>query len=371
MPVHVPTLVMDDSSESTPSYCEDEMTMAFDLSPPKSSSYTTSNREGAALIRRDREREGRCADCGMQTYEWQWDAHTNQQVKLPLTIPQEVHRGRCLLCHPMSASVQRAQQPEDLAQQPNSPSCRRLFVSSAASTSYRIPVHIRGRDTAGPGGSTARRRISSLGPDASTNHLTPPGHLGFESDPNVRLALQVLERADICDLLSIMKRVPHIVSIQERACERLWILSWDDENAVSIGRIGGTDLLLRAMARFPDSQHLQLCACEALQNLAVHECNRRDMADTGAILLLVQAMTRHASSSELQQCACTALASLAAGGFAPEVVRAGGLYAICSAAHRFNTDVHVLRAASDAAMALGLLPSGAGPLPAPSSIVIM
>lgn len=54
----------------------------------------------ADQIRLDRERDGRCADCGAQTHEIQLDA-SGQAVKLPLSVPGEVHRGRCLFCHPL------------------------------------------------------------------------------------------------------------------------------------------------------------------------------------------------------------------------------------------------------------------------------
>ncbi|KAL7520990.1 hypothetical protein ACHAWX_005680 [Stephanocyclus meneghinianus] len=59
----------------------------------------------AAQIRLDREREGRCADCGAQTHQIQMDpTGTGRVVKIPLSVPGEVHRGRCLFCHPLPQS---------------------------------------------------------------------------------------------------------------------------------------------------------------------------------------------------------------------------------------------------------------------------
>ena len=48
---------------------------------------------------------GRCADCGCQTHEVQFDpAGSGRSIKIPLSVPGEVHRGRCLFCHPLPSS---------------------------------------------------------------------------------------------------------------------------------------------------------------------------------------------------------------------------------------------------------------------------
>ena len=76
------------------------------------------------LPRLEREREGRCGDCGLQTHEFVCAGNrattddnsrpgiqqTNSIIKVPLTIPHQVLRGRCLLCHPLPPS--RGQQGE-------------------------------------------------------------------------------------------------------------------------------------------------------------------------------------------------------------------------------------------------------------------
>ena len=48
----------------------------------------------------NRARDGRCAECGSKTHEIQVDK-SGQAVKVPLSVPLEVHRERCLLCHPL------------------------------------------------------------------------------------------------------------------------------------------------------------------------------------------------------------------------------------------------------------------------------
>mmetsp|Transcript_22685 Transcript_22685/g.48057 ORF Transcript_22685/g.48057 Transcript_22685/m.48057 type:complete len:842 (-) Transcript_22685:112-2637(-) len=65
--------------------------------------------DDTSSLRRDREREGRCADCGAQTHR------VVAAKKLPLTVENEVHRGRCLLCHPLPAHVRpRRRRGEDV-----------------------------------------------------------------------------------------------------------------------------------------------------------------------------------------------------------------------------------------------------------------
>lgn len=75
------------------------------------------NRSDSSSLRRDREREGRCADCGAQTHDIRYEPETGSSRKVPLNIEGEVHRGRCLLCNPlpprmsMHPELQQQQQP--------------------------------------------------------------------------------------------------------------------------------------------------------------------------------------------------------------------------------------------------------------------
>ncbi|EED95727.1 predicted protein [Thalassiosira pseudonana CCMP1335] len=57
--------------------------------------------DDSSSLRRDREREGRCADCGAQTHDLVYNPETGSMRKEPLNVENEVHRGRCLLCHPL------------------------------------------------------------------------------------------------------------------------------------------------------------------------------------------------------------------------------------------------------------------------------
>jgi hypothetical protein len=330
MSVVLPDVVLDDSSEATPPYPDDD---TFDLSPRQQPSLNSSQHSGMELgrllIRRDREREGRCGNCGIQTFEWFWNPlHQVAPIKIPLTIPSEVHRGRCLLCHPIPENRTQGNQEEFLDLSPLSPPSARP---------------------------KAQRRISDYGRRGLTDDLVDGSDEGH--DPRVRIAIRALERADICDILHVMKRLPHIGALQTLGCEKLWILSWDDENATSIGSVGGISLIVQAMVRFPHNDRLQQCACEALQNLAAHEANRCKIAESGGIFMIVQAMVRHSRSAQIQQCACTALASLAHN-YPHEICRVGGLHAVVVAARHFNQTSGVVRAAYEAVQSMGISPRG-------------
>lgn len=334
MSVVVPDIVMDDSSESTPSYHENE---AFDLSPSQRLSLSLARSRGMddelSEVRRDREKEGRCGECGIHTHQWAWNPLNQAPLKVPLTIPHEVHRGRCLLCYPL---------PEEISQGLQNGETETSTPPRAATSK---PFK-------------AKRRISDFGRMALAEHVLDAKEL---DDPSVRIAMKAMEEADICDVLHVMKCVPHIGSLQALACEKLWVLTWDDDNATSIGRVGGVALIVQAMERFPHNARLQQCACEALQNLAAHEGNRCEIVESGGVALIVRAMMCHSKSAEIQKCACSALANLACE-YPHDVSRVGGLHAVVHAARRFNQETRVVRAAYDAVQCMGVDPRGQLPV---------
>jgi len=107
--------------------------------------------------RLERENEGRCADCGAQTHQVKLDpsGKTSMKTKVPLTVPGEVHRGRCLFCHPLPASLVQRQTGEhgtrptpqasadDLEQlfKPQMPARRRSTVSQLEGQPYPMALN--------------------------------------------------------------------------------------------------------------------------------------------------------------------------------------------------------------------------------------
>lgn len=283
-------------------------------------------------LKRDREREGRCSECGVQTHEFRIDNQTGQLRKIPLTVDYEVHRGRCLFCYPIS---HQPIQSMDAAFR----STRSINTVSSAG-SY-------------PGSS----RPDYVGSNASAADASTV------SNPAVEDTLRNFdnEGCDLLEILSAMRRYPNERRIQEKGCEKLWIQSWDDENSAAIGRVGGISTLLHAMASFPRSQRLQQSGCEALQNLALNDFNREAIKEHGGINTVVQAMNNHPDIVGVQQCGCTALANLAASAENHlDIANAGGLHAIMNAAQRNQDEETVLRAAYQALRAMGYDPNRHG-----------
>mmetsp|Transcript_40403 Transcript_40403/g.97528 ORF Transcript_40403/g.97528 Transcript_40403/m.97528 type:complete len:257 (+) Transcript_40403:177-947(+) len=186
-----------------------------------------------------REREGRCAECGIETHIFE-TTRDQRRVKVPLTIKDEVYRGRCLLCHPLPTWFQ---QPKEYQQ--------------------------------------------CIWSDA--RHLGGPKHLDDADDS-----------AELANILYSMRQSPFDETSQGKWCESLWVYSWDDEASSVIGSLGGISLIISAMARFPDNTFIQLCACGALENLASDSNNRSLIVNAGGAFYVAQAMMRHANETKLE-----------------------------------------------------------------------
>lgn len=290
------------------------------------------NSDGDMSLKRDREREGRCSECGVQTHEFRMDNQTGQLRKTPLTVDYEVHRGRCLFCYPITHQQ-----------------------LQAVEASFRSTRSINTVTSEGsfPGNS----RPDYIGSNQSAAEVSTVSNSGVEDS----LHTFDNEGCDLLEILSAMRRYPNERRIQEKGCEKLWIQSWDDENSAAIGRVGGISTLLHAMTRFSTSQRLQQSGCEALQNLALNDFNRDAIKEHGGITVVVRAMNNHPDIVGVQQCGCTALANLAASAENHlDIANAGGLHAIMNAAQRNQEEETVLRAAYQALRAMGYDPNRQG-----------
>eukprot|EP00980_Cylindrotheca_fusiformis_P009168 scaffold1996_cov127-Cylindrotheca_fusiformis.AAC.5 len=182
-----------------------------------------------------REREGRCASCGIQTHHLV-PGPFSSNWKTPLTIRNEVHRGRCLLCHPFPKGQ------ED---------CKRL-------DDYR---------------------------SASYDHSQYSG--------------ANYEASEIPSFLWLLQNSSDNEISQFIGCRALWILSWDDEYSSFIGRNGGIPLILSAMIKFPENASIQLCACGALENLACDSDNSSQILKSNGIWLLCQILIRYETNNKM------------------------------------------------------------------------
>jgi hypothetical protein len=184
-----------------------------------------------------RERDGRCADCGIQTHHFQTNRFTHKSQKVPFTIRNEVYRGRCLLCHPLPYGHQ-----------------------------------------------DSRRRHGAQ----STPYKSHYSHIDDHDDSS-----------ELSSIMYAMREFPLDEDNQGVGCEAMWVHSWDDEASSTIGRLGGIDLIINAMINFPENTHIQLCACGALENLACDSRNCSLIVDAGGNFLVAQAMMRHVNENTL------------------------------------------------------------------------
>lgn len=62
-------------------------------------------------LKRIRDRQGFCSECGNQTHTFVEDRITGENIKQPCSVEGLVHRGRCLRCHPLPAQVKQPAPP--------------------------------------------------------------------------------------------------------------------------------------------------------------------------------------------------------------------------------------------------------------------
>mmetsp|Transcript_17708 Transcript_17708/g.42661 ORF Transcript_17708/g.42661 Transcript_17708/m.42661 type:complete len:530 (+) Transcript_17708:86-1675(+) len=162
----------------------------------------------------------------------------------------------------------------------------------------------------------------------------------------------------IHQILSSMQRYPNHIPTQSKGLHSLWVLSWDDANTASIGRLGGIPQILNSMRSHPNTPTLQSNGIAALQNLAMTSHNRDIIINSDGVKVLVEAMAQFVDDKALQQSGCTALANLADGG--PDqkarVAEDGGILAMMQAVNAHRGDESILRAAYQALRKLGYDP---------------
>ena len=333
-------------------------------------------------LKRDREREGRCADCGAQTHEFMVDPVTGSRNKEPLTISGEVRRGRCLLCHPLvglpvdqggGGELQMAQTPSvggawagvhDITDIPS-------VVPSV--TGGTLGFHRHSQRSSGFGGvrpidtesSQCSGDISmvnsapSCGKRSRASRRPMVGASASSRAMDCTPRTFPFESADLCDIIATMRQYPQSSPIQTAGCEKLWIQSWEDENSSAIGRVGGIPTIVDAMRHHPCSLQLQQCGARALQNLSINEYNREIVAECGGAASVVKSMLMHWDDLSIQQCGCTALGNIAADSVdnRATVAECGGLHAILVAVETFPQEETVLRSAYQALRVLGYNPT--------------
>jgi hypothetical protein len=95
-----------------------------------------------------RQKDGQCGLCGAQTHEIQsLGLFCCRKKKIPLSIKDQVHRGRCLLCHPLPATAMAQQQQEEDIPISAAPILAMACVAPPNTTSVPIAEAIYKEDT--------------------------------------------------------------------------------------------------------------------------------------------------------------------------------------------------------------------------------
>ena len=289
--------------------------------------------DDSSSLRRDREREGRCADCGMQTHELVRNRHTGDVRKIPLSIEEEVHRGRCLLCHPLPSRLALSSRRNQLQQQKQkSVSMRHLIqhqqlsnrslqsiMSDRSATSlpvqtqpmmdFNIPpqsgsIHstpanqmqfMRPQSTApfsfAPADRPPIREFSIFSPPSAghaqsatsngqaTSSTAAANHDTSEITLNSASSSKHSEEKDVPIILEEMSRYPNHSQTQSKCLHSLWILSFNSAGARRIGQLGGISMIYGAMRMHPEIAIIQSNGMSTLQKLAEISENRGRILD--------------------------------------------------------------------------------------------
>jgi len=453
--------------DATASYVSDTTSVSnltdFSNSRASRNSRTSNRSDDSSSLRRDREREGRCADCGAQTHEERYEPGTGSSRKVPLNIEGEVHRGRCLLCNPLpvrlsmqqrqlqqqhlfennmddmqmesvhsgGSSIAQQHHPQDRrwrpppqgshssagqsldgegrhhyhqrqgvrsdlsvtsAQSYNSAPLYGMgnhqsqhsnsnntypFAAQSASNINRsaapppieeFSIHPSRGGRSHPHPSQPRQQQEHQYPDNSTssnlNNLALNEHHGQAQSTSQQQQPQPQQQsnndaaANILSILASMQRYPNHVPTQSKGLHSLWVLSWDNDNATTIGRLGGIPLLLNSMRLHSNTMTLQSNGIAALQNLAM-DCQNRDIiTESEGVAVIVEVMAQFLEDKAIQQSGCTALANLANGSDEQKshVAESGGILAMMRAVDTHRGDESILRAAYQALRKLGYNP---------------
>lgn len=231
--------------------------------------------------------------------------------------------------------------------------------SSSRSAAFVVPMASDDQDL-----STSSSSANTDEPDCDVSQVgedpksTRAQHV--ETSSLVHAALDILNctSSETLDLLAVMRALPCEPRIQSMACERLWVQSFEDEEALRLVEEGGVAMVVNAMARFPLHAHLQHCAGEILQNVAALEeekWHKHEICARGGVTLLVQAMKIHSRNHSIQLCGCITMANLAESNTRNQehIRQVGGVEAVLQARWYHGNYLTVAEGARQALEALG------------------
>jgi len=257
-----------------------------------------------------------CPDCGIvPTHALQYETammatsdggQSSSAVivhKEPLTIQGKVYQGRCIVCHPLPS---------------NDNAC---FVVDCATNNGTAP-----RQTQVP------HSIPQEEEPQETSHAQHQQgkQISFHEE---ELLEEENDEDQILEILWNMRRHPHDLQLQISSFHSLWVLSYETENALAIGRVGGIPLLLEILRHHLDAhlkinnrynrnnntsspsfvQQMVLHAngLATLQNLSIaNEDNAKTIVEHEGVPLILGAMSNFMHDRELVCAGCNALSNI-------------------------------------------------------------
>mmetsp|Transcript_28277 Transcript_28277/g.53352 ORF Transcript_28277/g.53352 Transcript_28277/m.53352 type:complete len:434 (-) Transcript_28277:123-1424(-) len=312
----------------------------------------------------ERECEGCCSDCGAETHKLLYktaemmssrgglfsSASATVVHKEPLTVHKKVYRGRCLLCHPFT-----------------------VFPGSASGNPHQ----------------QQGQQIHSI-----THEDEPPIPQEIAVKTNDSNDHEEVENDDeeILEILCRMRINPHDLPIHISSFHSLWVLSWETENAIAIGRLGGIPVILESLRyhlvahlninnRYNRDHHtnspsvvrqmqLQSNGLATIQNLSsVNGYNKEllvGISDSeqhgGGISLLLLSMSTFIQNAEIQRSGCNALANLLSSNsegncYKFNILSSGGLDVVSTIVEVHKGNEGVVRGAYKCLCLLGQNPS--------------
>jgi len=309
-----------------------------------------------------REREGCCPDCGAETHKLLYktaemmssrgglfsSASATVVHKEPLTVHEKVYRGRCLLCHPFTA-----------------------FPGSASGNPHQ----------------QQGQQIHSITHEDEPPSPSIPREIAVKTnDSNDHEEIENNDE-EILDILCHMRIHPHDLPIHISSFHSLWVLSWETENAIAIGRLGGIPIILESLRyhlvahlninnRYNRDHHtnspsvvrqmqLQSNGLATIQNLSsVNGYNKEllvGISDSeqhgGGISLLLLSMSTFIQNAEIQRSGCNALANLLSSNYKFNILSSGGLDVVSTIVEMHKGNEGVVRAAYKCLCLLGQNPS--------------
>lgn len=335
-----------------------------------SGASTHSTAERDARLRLDLEREGRCSDCGIQTHRL---SHRTVKMasarglgedavivhKEPLTIGEEVHHGRCLLCRPFSENS-----TGSLSRSNSSNGNDFAYASS------RAPI-VQPQQPPAAEPHPAQQQpllLHVIAQEESDLQRGADDDEGMNEDDD-----------EILTILLRMRRSPQDLALQISSFHSLWVLSWETENARAIGRVGGIHTLLESLRyhlhvhlninnRYNRNNHtsspsalqrmqLQANGMATLQNLSVNKYNKELLMenDSPGISLITLSMTAFLHNAEIVSSGCNAMANILSNGkcYRLNILNHGALNVILRGTEFHKDNEGVVRAAYKCLCLLG------------------